>query len=221
MWGQRFLWIWMTAIIVCGAVSFHTQAPLAAYHCPLNRGNAANEATPENCATIYILFSRSVSDLWEGSENFIDYYHEHIAALATVVIAIYTVVLGIATIRLWRSADNQLAEFRRSLNIAEEHAGHMASSVTEAARAATAMEGVAGSMAENVERLRETVEINRGIGNRQKTFGEMQMRAYISVLAGSLSDQASPSRGAEHWTHTSTRSVVCRKGRSEAVSYGA
>lgn len=100
MWGQRFLAAWVCGILVCGAVSFHTQAPLVASRCPVGNQQGNGETAPENCASFDLLFSRSISDWWAGTTDFIDRYHEHIAAFATVVIAIYTIILGKATLGL-------------------------------------------------------------------------------------------------------------------------
>ncbi len=114
-------------------------------------------------------------------EDWMKKYEGVVSASATVVIAIFTFTLWQATRRLWESADDQLAEFRRSLDIAEAHAGHMANSVSEAARAANAMEGVAAAMAANVEIINGVAIVNRDIADRQKLVSELQSRAYLSV----------------------------------------
>jgi hypothetical protein len=46
------------------------------------------------------------------------------------------------------------------------------------------MGSVAKSMATNVDQIVETVRINREIAARQKTLGEAQLRAYVSVNVG-------------------------------------
>jgi hypothetical protein len=51
------------------------------------------------------------------------------------------------------------------------------------------MTKVAEAMTENVARLKETVEINREIAERQKSFGQLQLRAYISVVVGGAAYQ--------------------------------
>jgi hypothetical protein len=68
--------------------------------------------------------------------------------------------------------------------IAEGQTEDMKSSIDQATRAATAMEGVATSMSKNVESLKDTIAINRRIADRQKLVSEMQLRAYISVVIG-------------------------------------
>ena len=92
--------------------------------------------------------------------------------------AIFTGVLSISTIGLWVST--------RGLAVAalSEHE-KMERSITEAAKAAKAMESLATSMSENVARLKETVEINKGIADAQK----LQLRAYVSVKIGKASFQ--------------------------------
>lgn len=119
-----------------------------------------------------------------------------IAAIATIVVAFFTFTLWCATTRLWQSAEDQLDEFRRSLAIAEQHAGHMADSVTQAIRAASAMEDVASSMNTNVEKLKETVEIAKAngvisgrIADQQEKIGKLQTRAYLTVAYAGLVPQ--------------------------------
>jgi hypothetical protein len=55
-------------------------------------------------------------------------------------------------------------------------------SIAEATRAATAMEGIAESMASNVESVRTSVGISREIADMQKLATELQSRAYLSVF---------------------------------------
>jgi hypothetical protein len=76
-------------------------------------------------------------------EDWTDKHEGAIGALATIVVAFFTFTLWRATSRLWQSAEDQLSEFRNSLTIANQHAEHMANSVQESARAATAMEKLA------------------------------------------------------------------------------
>jgi hypothetical protein len=53
--------------------------------------------------------------------------------------------------------------------------------IAESARSAVAMEGVAASMAENVENVKESVEISREIADRQKQITELQSRPFLAV----------------------------------------
>ena len=113
--------------------------------------------------------------------DFADANQGAITAFATLLIAIFTYTLRNATIRLWDSAERQLGQFQRSLDIADRHASHMENSVAEAARAADAMEGVATAMATNVETVKGVALTNQVIAERQKLVTELQSRAYLSV----------------------------------------
>ena len=93
------------------------------------------------------------------------------------IIALGTIALAIFTATLWRATDRLLAS-------AKEDGERMERSIAEAAKAATAMEGVAASTATNALQLAETVEINRSIGRAQRFLGEAQLRANVSVLVG-------------------------------------
>lgn len=115
-------------------------------------------------------------------EDWTEHYQGAIGAVATLMVAAFTFTLWRATKRLWRSAEDQLTEFRRSLNTAETHAGHMAASVAQAALAATAMQSVAESAAANTVVVKTVSETNRAIADRQKVVTELQSRAYITVL---------------------------------------
>ncbi|HLK47280.1 MAG TPA: hypothetical protein VKT49_04045 [Bryobacteraceae bacterium] len=66
--------------------------------------------------------------------------------------------------------------------IARGQSADIQASITQATRAAVAMEGVAISMAENAESMRLGVAINREIADRQKIVTELQSRAYLVVL---------------------------------------
>ncbi len=85
-------------------------------------------------------------------------------------VGLFTLFLFIATYFLWR-------ETERLAKGADDQADKMERTVSESARAATAMEGVAASMKENVENA-------KGIAATQREFWQMQMRAYISVVIG-------------------------------------
>jgi hypothetical protein len=114
MWGERFLAAWIIAILICGTVSFHTQAPLVSLHCPPQENAQQHQATPENCAAFDVLFVRSISDLWGATGGWVHEKREDIAALATVAIAGFTIVLAIATVRLWRVSERSLTDLERA-----------------------------------------------------------------------------------------------------------
>ena len=145
-----------------------------------SQANGADQALQENASAIWrAIISLKVRTVCV--EDWTKKYDGAIAAVGTVLVAWFTFTLWQATKRLWESAESQLAEFRRSLNIANQHAGHMDRSVNEAAKAASAMQSVAESMAKNVIIIEQVSEINREIADRQKFITELQSRAYIAV----------------------------------------
>ena len=73
--------------------------------------------------------------------------------------------------------------------IATDQTTDMRASIAQATRAASAMERVAASMAENVESIKASVATSQEIAQRQKLLGEAQMRAYISVKVGAYYPQ--------------------------------
>jgi hypothetical protein len=81
----------------------------------------------------------------------------------------------------WKQAGRLKETIDKMDEIAQGQTNDMQDSITQASRAAVAMEGVANSMAENVENLKVTVGINREIADRQKLVTELQSRAYLSV----------------------------------------
>jgi hypothetical protein len=122
-------------------------------------------------------------------EDWTERYQGAIGAVATLMVAAFTFTLWRATKRLWQSAEDQLTEFRRSLSTAEQHASHMAASVTEAGRSATAMEKVSESLAINATQIVRSVDITQKMSTNQREFWMHQMRTYISVNPGAVIDQ--------------------------------
>jgi hypothetical protein len=90
--------------------------------------------------------------------------------LFTGLLAISTIFLWLSTRRLWRGAEAQAVDFRKSIVAAE--------------RSATAMEGVSTAMGENATLMKETVGFQKDVVASQRLFGQLQMRAYVSVLIG-------------------------------------
>jgi hypothetical protein len=105
------------------------------------------------------------------SEEFSDLHAGGITALATIFIAAFTATLWVS---IWTQSNDTKA------------------SIAEAARAAAAMGSVAKLMAENVDRLNESVATTKQISERQKSFGEMQMRAYVYVAEITVFNVANP-----------------------------
>lgn len=86
-------------------------------------------------------------------------------------LALFLSSIGVVLIWLtFRETRAQSGDFKLSLN--------------EANRSATAMEGVAESMARNVEHVVKSVEIMSDNADVQREFGMMNMRAYIDILIG-------------------------------------
>jgi hypothetical protein len=98
---------------------------------------------------------------------FVDVNANAIVALFTVVLAFSTILLWLHTKRLAEGADDQSAQ--------------MTASVAEAGKSAAAMRDVATAMATNVERLKESLIVQREMVDRQKQVTELQSRAYISI----------------------------------------
>lgn len=74
--------------------------------------------------------------------------------------------------------DTQIQDSRKSSN---ESTANVRASIAEAVRSATAMEGVAQSMAINAESVKTSVAISREIADTQKLATELQSRAYLST----------------------------------------
>lgn len=113
---------------------------------PQRISNAHNQYQP-----VYALLVELLVGGWHWLRDHID--HTTIETAAVAATAIFTATLWRATTRLWDSAEHQLVEFRKSLEqargIADQHGEHLAGSVAEASRSATALEGVAASIAAN------------------------------------------------------------------------
>ena len=92
-------------------------------------------------------------------------------------IGLFTLVLAIVTYFLWR-------ETERLAKGGDEQAAKLTQSILQAARSATAMEGVAAAMEQNVESVKESVQTSKNIADRQKSVSEMQLRAYINAVIG-------------------------------------
>jgi hypothetical protein len=75
--------------------------------------------------------------------------------------------------------DQQATDARES---AAKQGRDVQASIAEATRASRAMEGIAESMASNVESVRQSVGISREIADMQKLATELQSRPYMSVF---------------------------------------
>jgi hypothetical protein len=91
------------------------------------------------------------------------------------VTAIFTVVLALSTVFLWK-------ETKDLRNFAEEQSADMKASIAEAARAATAMRDVAVAVAENAKASNENLALYKETSVRE-------MRAYLTVSGGGVVPQ--------------------------------
>lgn len=112
-------------------------------------------------------------------ETFWDGWSDPVA-IATVMLVLATCGLWFTTFKLWQTTAKIAQD---TLEDAKVQADKMERSIGEAARAAEAMEGMAASTKTNVGKFAESV-------GYQETFGQMQMRAYVSVeLNGVYQDE--------------------------------
>lgn len=103
-----------------------------------------------------------------------DWWMVRLTAAIAVIGLIQTIVFGVQAYML-RQTISKMDE------IASGQSRDVQASIAEATRAATAMEGVATSMATNAESVRKSVAISREIADTQKLVTELQSRPYLSV----------------------------------------
>lgn len=141
-------------------------------------------------------------------EGWMDEHAGTIGAVATLFVAMFTLAVWRATGRLWLLAEFQLAEFRRSLDesrrIADERGTQIGIAAVEAGRAAIAMQGVAGIMA-------EAGQTAAGMAEDQREFWQRQARAYLSVTFGGMVPQHEASN-----TRFEPRMSLTNSGRTPA-----
>jgi hypothetical protein len=78
----------------------------------------------------------------------------------------------------------QAHRLKQTVDAMQGQSTDMKLSISESTRAANAMELVAAHLRVNVDKITETVEINKDIANRQREFGELQLRAIVGVRIG-------------------------------------
>jgi hypothetical protein len=108
-----------------------------------------------------------------------------LAQLAVFVLQL--VVFGLQAKRL-RETVEKMDE------VADGQTRDMQSSIAQATRSAEAMERVAESLAANAESVKISVQTTKDIADRQKLIGELQSRAYLSVVFGEMITQQPPLR---------------------------
>jgi hypothetical protein len=92
--------------------------------------------------------------------------------VATIITAIFTVVLALSTVLLWK-------ETKDLRNFAEQQSEDMKASIAEAARSADAMRDVAKAVAANAEAANDTLALYKNANIRQN-------RAYLMVELGGV-----------------------------------
>jgi hypothetical protein len=95
--------------------------------------------------------------------------------ISTIVTAIFTVVLAISTVLLWK-------ETKDLRNFAQQQGEDMKASIAEAARAATAMNKLADAVAENAKAANESLTVFKDSNVRQ-------WRAYATMGLGGVVPQ--------------------------------
>lgn len=95
---------------------------------------------------------------------------------------IQTIVFGVQAHRLKQT-------ITKMDEIATGQTRDIQASIAEATRSATAMEGVATSMALNVEAVKQSVGISREIADRQELVTELASRAYLTMVFGAMTPQ--------------------------------
>jgi hypothetical protein len=90
-----------------------------------------------------------------------------------------------AAVRTLKAIEKQANLMEKQATEARESAAQqmrdVQASIAEATRSSKAMEGIAESMASNVESVRESVGISREIADTQKLVTELQSRPYLSA----------------------------------------
>jgi hypothetical protein len=110
---------------------------------------------------------------------------------STIVMALATLAIAYLGYRQWRTLQAHHSVMDRQAGYIRDALAQTQASIAQATRASQAMEGIAASMAANVESVRETVRINREIAARQKLITELQGRAYLAILFDSMLPQNS------------------------------
>ncbi|KAF0174546.1 MAG: hypothetical protein FD124_2636 [Alphaproteobacteria bacterium] len=110
---------------------------------------------------------------WRTAEEWI--------AIFTAALVVFTFGLGAFTALLWWETRGVLADAKAN---ATRQAAEFTASLAEATRVASAMEAVAKSMQVSAENVSRSVATTEQIAAMQRSFGETQTRAYLSVMIG-------------------------------------
>jgi hypothetical protein len=163
------------AFVVLILVIFAIAAPWFRWS-EFNRGDNRNshfkaEVTSHyNISDIVTVGGTEIVAFSRRTDKFFRRHNESISAFSSIFLALFTGLL------FWKTWG--LHQATRGLqDLAASQGDEMKKSIAEAARAASAMEGVADG-------IKETAAINKSLIESQRDFWSRQMRAYISVDTG-------------------------------------
>jgi hypothetical protein len=120
--GQWIIRTWIAAILFLIAVGIHTQAPLAASHCPPYEGDNTSKTNQEYCAPLGVLVLLSLRDLRVAVGAFLRGHKEETDALSTIAIAVFTGTLWWVTLGMVRITKEQRIDMLRSVKATEDSA---------------------------------------------------------------------------------------------------
>lgn len=140
--GAWLVWLLMAAVFFVILGAMYHQMPLVTPDCvPIAEPEQGSYQSPyEDC----VLVRRSFIAIG----TWLDTHSAFVAALATIAIAYFTLTLKRATDRLWQAAERDLEAFKTAT---DQQIIEMGSHVTEARRAADAMQSVALEMAKGAQ----------------------------------------------------------------------
>lgn len=138
--------------------------------CHLSEQKQSQRGSEERCGFTQSLTYRAI----DAGVDWIDRRHDFVTAAATIVIALFTGTLWLATDKLWKAGERQMELIRQN---AADQSRDVLASLKEAARSAAAMEEVAKHIAVSAQAAKDSVAV-------VKERGAAQMRAYISVIIG-------------------------------------
>ncbi len=189
--STTFKWTWTTGaavaafvllVMTAGALSLpiehSAQAECAHYQ---DSQSSADNGENESLAPPVDCVGPGSAQETEKANHEQNSWPEYFIMLGTWALVGGTFFLGFFTFRLWAETRDALADARKT---AAQQAADTAKAIAQATRSAAAMEGVAASMHANVQHVQESVDTSRRIAATQRKHGEMQMRAYLSVLIG-------------------------------------
>jgi hypothetical protein len=165
-------WGWVFFLVLFGTVVWFVISTPSFQDCVCNSYNShSSESFKEEIAFLYVMFRDYMGCVgW-----FLDSHQGTITALATVALVIITGFLVRFTKNLWVATLGML-------QASNAQSAAMERSIKEAARAATAMENVAESIAISAQAASDNVATTRGIATNQRLVTNLQLRAYVFAV---------------------------------------